>query len=104
LAGHPGKRGRAVELSTNSMTQGHDIELQEHFETTSTFSSVTTTQPELNVVNLFSIGASKGEKEKEETKPFIHQVQFHGPQGEIIRVWANIDDGAMKEVMSSAMF
>ena len=38
------------------------------------------------------------------TKPFVHQVQFHGPQGEIVRVWANVDDGAMKEVMSSDMF
>ena len=53
------------------------------------------------MVNLFTIGASKDKKEKDETKPFIHQVQFHRPQGEIVRVWANIDNGAMKEVMSS---
>jgi hypothetical protein len=57
-----------------------------------------------NVVNLFAIGASNDNKENKETKPFVHQVRFHGPQGEIVRVWANIDDGAMREVMSAAMF
>ena len=35
---------------------------------------------------------------------FIHQVQFHRPQGERIQVWASINDGTMKEVMSLAMF
>jgi hypothetical protein len=99
MAGCTGKRGRAVELSTSSTTRLNDIG---HFEKTNTLS--VTTSSEINVVNLFSIGASKMDKEIKEVKPFIHQVKFHGPQGEVIRVWANVDDGAMKEVMSSAMF
>jgi hypothetical protein len=49
-------------------------------------------------------GTSKETKEENKAKYFIHQVRFHGPQGEIVRVWANIDDGAMREVMSLAMF
>ena len=56
----------------------------------------------MNIADLFTIGASKNSKE--ETKLFVQQVQFHGPQGEIVRVWATIDDGAMKEVMSSTVF
>jgi hypothetical protein len=54
--------------------------------------------------SVFSINSSKETEELNESKPFLHQVQFHGPQGEIIRVQANIDDGTMKEVMSATMF
>jgi hypothetical protein len=105
MAGRAGKRGRAVELSTNSTTREFDTEREgEPFESTNTLSTVTTTISELNIVDLFSIGADKEIEEKKATKPFVHQVRFHGPQGEVIRVWANIDDGAMKEVMSSSMF
>jgi hypothetical protein len=57
---------------------------------------------ESDIVDLFSIGANN--KEVKATNPFIHQVRFLGPQGEVVRAWANIDDGAMKEVMSSDMF
>jgi transposase InsO family protein len=69
-----------------------------------TVPNVNTTYSESKVVNLFTIGASTTTRKEKETKPFIHRVQFHGPQGEIVRMWANIDDGAMKEVMSSDMF
>ena len=104
MAGNAGKRERAVDLSTDSTTRKHDIEQQaELIGSTDTRSFVTTTS-ESNVVNLFSIGASEEKEEKRKTEPFVHQVRFHGPQGEIVRVWANIDDGAMREVMSSAMF
>ena len=104
MAGSPGKRGRAVELSTNTTTRNHSTEQQAEFiGGTSTFSPVTTSL-ESNIVELFGVGASKEREEERKTKPFTHQVRFHGPQGEIVRVWANVDDGAMREVMSSAMF
>ena len=74
------------------------------FENTDTCSPVTTTISELNIVDLFGISASEELEGTRIMKPFIHQVRFHKPQGEIIRVWANIDNGAMKEVMSSSMF
>ena len=100
-----GKRGRAVELSTNTTTLKSNTERRgEYCDLTNTLSPVSTTSAELDIVDLFSIGASKENEENKITKPFIHQIRLHGPQGEIIRVWANIDDGAMKEVMSSSMF
>ena len=104
MARIPGKRGRAVELSTKSTTRNRDIEQQTGFIGNTNTPLPVTTNSNLNAVNLFSIGANKEGDEKEKTKPFIHQVWLHGPQGEIVRVWANIDDGAMREVMSSAMF
>jgi hypothetical protein len=105
MAGSTGKRGWAVELGTTSTTHNYETEQRDELiGSTSTPSSVTTITSEFNIVDLFSIGASKEIEEIEATKPFVHQVRFHGPQGEIIRVWANIDDGAMKEVMSSSMF
>jgi len=99
-----GKRGRAVELSTESTTPKLDIEQQTKFIGNTSTRLPVTTPSNLNVVNLFSIGANKGREEKGITKPFIHQVRLHGPQGEIVRVWANVDDGAMREIMSSSMF
>ena len=87
------------------MTQKQDNGQQnEHFGITSTVSNVTTYENESNIVNLFTISASKDTKEEKETKPFIHRVQFQGPQGEIVRVWANVDDGAMREVMLTNIF
>ena len=66
--------------------------------------SLVTTISISNIINLFSIGASTEKDIKGKVEPFIHQVQFHRHQGEIVRVWANVDDGAMREVMSSATF
>lgn len=107
MAGSTGKRGRAVELGTTSTTWKYEAEQQDGIiGSTDTISPVTTITTEFNIVNLFSIGANKEIEEIETTKvtrPFIHQVRFHGPQGEIIRMAANIDDGAMKEVMSSSV-
>lgn len=99
-----GKRERAVELSAGATTHKY-VEQIGHFGNTDTVSHVVPTTPESkNVVDLFGIGASKIKEGGVETKPFTHQVRFHGPQGEIVRVWANVDDGAMREVMSSATF
>ena len=101
MAGITGKRGWAIKLSTNSITQSHDSEQQtEHYRNKNTVSNVNTTYSESNVINLSSISASETTKKETKTNPFIHQVQFHGPQGEIVRVY----DRAMKEVMSSEVF
>ena len=87
------------------MTRNYDIGQQNiHFGNTDTVSNVDKTYPESNVINLFNIGASKVGGRENKTKPFIHRVKLLGLQGEVIRVWANIDDGAMKEVMSLEMF
>jgi hypothetical protein len=105
MAGNTGKRGRAVELSTNSTTRKNDTEQKNGlFGNTNTVLPVTTSNTELNVVNLFSIGANNGKGERKGAEPFTHQVQLHGPQGEVVRVRANIDDGAMREVMSLTTF
>ena len=102
MAGCPGKRGWAIELSTDSTTQEPTKQEKGPFNITSTVSNVVTNTSKSNIVNLFSIGANN--EEIKATKPFIHQVRFLGPQGEVVRAWANIDDGAMREVMSSDVF
>ena len=100
LAGSAGKRGGAVELSTNATTQG----LIEHSGITSTVLNVLTSSTESDIIDLFDIGANEENGRIGSTKPFRHRVHFRGPRGEVVRVWANIDDGAMKEVMSSETF
>jgi transposase InsO family protein len=104
LAGGSGKRGRAVELSANSTTPENVGQQNRLLGNTHTVPSVVPSQQKTNVIELFNIGTSEITKEERETKPFIHQVKFKGPQGEAIRVQANIDDGAMREVMSTTMF
>jgi hypothetical protein len=104
MAGHTGKRGWAVELGTTSTTHTNDTEQQKEVRRNTDTFPVTTVNSELNVVDLFSIGADKEIRDINNVNPFIHQVKFHGPQGEIVRVRANIDDGAMREVMSSSTF
>jgi hypothetical protein len=104
MARSAGKRGRAVELSANPTTQDDDGQRDNLIGNTHTVPSVVSSQQKSDIIELFSIGACKVTKKERETKPFIHQVKFKGPQGEVIRVQANIDDGAMKEVMSTTMF
>ena len=104
MAGHAGKWGLAVELSTNLMTQRSSKKWGKHFRSIVIVPHVTTANYESNIVDLFTIGANNMEEKKKTAKLFIHQVRFHGPQGNVVQVWANIDDGAMREVMSTSMF
>jgi hypothetical protein len=98
------KRGRAVKLSATLTTLKH-IEIEDgHLEVKSTVSNVLPRDTELNIVDLFDIGANTEKGRINETKPFRHRVHFYGPHGKKVRVWANIDNGAMREVMSSTTF
>ena len=85
MAGSTGKRGWAIELGTTSTTHNYETEqCNEPSGSTSTTASVKTVMSEFNIVDLFSISANKEIEETKTTKPFIHQVRFHGPQGEIV--------------------
>ena len=55
-------------------------------------------------MDLFDVSANEEQEERKETKPFKHRVHLQGPRGEVVRVWANIDDGAMREVMLMKTF
>ena len=66
------------------MTLKFDIKKQDElFENTDTCSPVTTIS-ELNIVDLFGISASEELEGTRIMKPFIHQVRFYKPQGEMI--------------------
>jgi hypothetical protein len=54
----------------------------------------------MEIVDLYSVG-SNGSIPK---KPFLHQVLFNGPNGEIVRVRGLFDDGAMVGVMDLNVF
>jgi hypothetical protein len=71
----------------------------------STVSNVQTSNFESDIVDLYTADANLGKGgELSQAKPFIHQVQLHRPQGEIVRVWALFDEGAMREAMSTRNF
>ncbi|PSR80132.1 hypothetical protein PHLCEN_2v6800 [Hermanssonia centrifuga] len=53
-----------------------------------------------HIFDLYSVGtgtalvAGKGQGDNA-AQPFVDHIAFHGPQGELVRVKALIDDGAM---------
>jgi hypothetical protein len=106
MAGHTGKRGRAVGVSIDTTAQVSSEQEVEVIEPAfSTVSNVKPTNFESDIVDLYTADANLGKKgELGQAKPFIHQVQLHGPQGKIVRVWALFDEGAMREAMSTRKF
>ena len=102
MARGSGKRGRVVGVSTHTTTLASGGQ-----EINSAFSTAPNVNPEVsesNVVDLYAVGAKLEEERKNTTRPFIHQIRLHGPQGEIVRVWATFDEGALREAMSTTMF
>lgn len=60
---------------------------------------------ESHIIDLYTVGTKSDEQRNErKIKPFVHQVQLLGPQGEIVCVWGLFDEGAMREAMSTTMF
>jgi hypothetical protein len=60
---------------------------------------------EHNIVDLYTVtqlnvNTSEGTREV----PFVHEVHLHGPKGEVVRVHAVFDDGAMICAMSIDIF
>jgi hypothetical protein len=106
MAGYSGKRGRAVELSTHMTAQADNGQKGQVEASESTLDTVLDVNPGLSepyIVDLYVVGA-KLEDEKEKAKPFIHKIRLHGPQGEIVRVWATFDEEALMEAMSTTAF
>jgi hypothetical protein len=61
-----------------------------------------------NVIDLYEVGhktVTRTMCEDPETEvPFAHQIQLHGPQGEIVRIQALFDGAAMVAVMCVSLF
>ena len=55
---------------------------------------------EMEIIDLYSVGSDGSVPEK----PFIHQVLFNGPNGEIVRIQGLFDNSAMVRVMDSMVF
>jgi hypothetical protein len=108
MARSPGKRGRAVSVSTHKTAQEKGGREEQNngnaVPAFSTNSNVDSAVFESYIVDLYAVGAESDKKGKNSTKPFIHQIHIHGPQGEIVRVWATFDEGALMEAMSTTAF
>ena len=108
MTGCPGKRGRAISVSTHTTAQvdGKQGERENIVaETTfSTMSNVDSAVIESHIIDLYAMGVKTNRKRKSSTKPFIHQIQLRGPKGEAVRVWATFDEGALMEAMSMETF
>jgi len=102
-----GKWGRAVVINTNTTAQESGEEEQESITEPKprTTSHVTLPAHESHVIDLYEVDKKSGKHQRDcMVKPFIHQVRFHGPKGEVVRIWALFDEGAMREAMSTETF
>jgi hypothetical protein len=63
-------------------------------------SVVSDTDPEIQIFDLYAVGYNN----KKTTQPFIHQLNIYTGIGGAVRVWANIDDGALANATSVMKF
>ena len=103
MAGSTGKRGWAVSVSTHTTAQTSGKQGDQEIDAFNTMSNVDPAAFESNIVDLYAVGAKINEKGNT-TRPFVHQIRLHGLKGEIVRVWATFDEGALMEVMSTSTF
>ena len=68
--------------------------------TESSPSVVSKIDPEIQIFDLYAVGYDA----KKTVQPFIHELYIDTGIGGPIQVWANIDDGALANAMSTAMF
>ena len=54
----------------------------------------------IQIVDLYTVGHNL----KKPTQPFIHQLYINTGIGGLEQVWANIDDGALTNAMSTMKF
>lgn len=80
---------------------------QSPHEPLATTNAVSNTTSAMDVVDLYTAGhvsLCKTQMENKEAVPFIHQIRLKGPNGELVRVRALFDDGAMVPAMCSSIF
>ena len=61
---------------------------------------VTVIEPEIQIFDLYAVGYN----DKGTVQPFVHHLDINTGIGGNVRVWANIDDGALANAMSIAKF
>jgi hypothetical protein len=53
------------------------------------------------VVDLYGV---ESEDEQRNSQPFLHTIELHGPQGEIVRINSTFDDGAMVNAVDLSVY
>jgi hypothetical protein len=57
------------------------------------------------VIDLYAIKGPEAEQRKRRPeRPFVHEIQLHGPKGETVQTHAVFDGGVMISAMSTAVF
>ncbi|KAF8219273.1 hypothetical protein L208DRAFT_1341875, partial [Tricholoma matsutake] len=53
------------------------------------------------IVDLYGV---ESEDEQRNSQPFLHTIELHGPQGEIVRIKSTFDDGAMVNAVDLSVY
>ena len=100
-----GKWGRGARLEDERVAPDSCSTDPNHEKLTSYEESIvsSTTTTHDDIIDLYSVGYPKTTRGTEEV-PFIHNIEILGPKGEINRVRALFDGGAMVGAMCASVF
>ncbi len=59
---------------------------------------------ECDIIDLYTAGTEGEEDGKHKTKPFVQLVMLDGPRGEVVRLPASVDDGALVGIMCATKY
>ena len=95
-----GKRGGAINVNTSLTAPVVEGEEKLSGIVEMKASDVSDIDPEIQIFDLYAVGYD----DKKTTQPFVHQLNIDTGIGGAIQVWANVNDGALVNVMSTAKF
>lgn len=95
-----GKWRGAVKLDTNVMAPMEKGEEEGEIITRMNATDVSAIKPELHIFDLYAVRPTP----EQIIQPFVHQLNIRADGGEVMRVQANFDDGALANAMSVTKF
>ena len=81
------------------MAPGVEGEEKTGYITETNASNVSNIDPEIQIIDLYTV-----EHDEKTTQPFVHWLNINTGIGGAIQIWANIDDSALVNAMSTAKF
>jgi hypothetical protein len=58
----------------------------------------------IDLAEIYTVSTESGQHLLEESDPFVHEVELHGPKGEIVRFRGVFDDGATINAIDEKLF
>ena len=100
MAGHPGKRGGAVNVEASLTAPMTNDDEKGSIDEIDNIVTPAVLESEIQIFDAYAVGYNP----KHIVQPFVHRLNILSPNGNVIRVQANFDDGALINAMSATKF